>query len=1148
MRSIRSLVLLLLLALPAVASGQNADILTGKVTGGEGEAVVGARVTVISIETEISRSTLTDKNGRYMIVFPDGGGRYIVRIQMIGMADVVKTVLREGDEELLLTNIAMQPQAIQLQAITVTAQGPPPGQARSGEASTELPQEMLNRLPLPDLDPATLALLAAGVVGTGADSLSGRLGFSVAGMSDLLNQIVLDGVILGEGGLTVPEEGLRRTQVTTSTFDASRGGFAGGQVSMTTARGNNRTSGSLAYTFNNDALQFSTVPTANAFSSHNIGGNIGGPLLRNKLFYNFSFAYNRRADHRFALSPNDPQAAQRSGVAVDSISRFINILGNDYGFPTTGTGAYNQFTNDVRPQLRVDWNITEGQTLSARFNANRNNIDSTRISTLDLAQHGGESDRSGNLAAVTWTSRFRQNWTNNLAFSFQENWTETFPYLEMPEGRVRVTSDFDDGTRQTNTLVFGGSRNMPTEAYSKDLQLTEDLSFLLPINDQIHRLKVGASLQKAKSLDRSTDNLFGSFTFNSLEDFETNRPESFTRSLTERRSRTGTFNGGIYIGDTWRISQPLELTLGLRWDYSALDQKPRYNPLVEEKFGRRTDIDPKSSGFTPRIGFNYRLNQPGQPARSLSGGIGWFAGRPPTNIFSAAVRQTGLPDAEQSLRCIGSAVPIPDWDLYIEDPFTVPTTCTDGGPGVPSTLSSRAPTVTLINPDQTMPSSLRFDVGYRTQIPVTLPGAEISTPISASVRYTFSHGYGLWGYYDLNLDQSRTFALGDDGRPFYGEPTSIVARTGATSLAGSRLFPEFGNVYEVRSDRESNSHQVTTSVNGFLPGRITMSLNYTLGFARDQGSGSFQAATTASNPNVAEWSTSSNDRRHTLNLTLSHAILPELEVTAIGRLSSGAPFTPIVNRDINGDGASRNDRAFVFDPSATADTAIANSMNRLLASAPERVAACLESQLGEIADRNSCRNSWTQNLDMRASFRPNLANMGLGRRLTLSLDGRNVLSGLDQLFNGSNLKGWGESRSGDATLLEVRGFDRTSRAFIYEVNEGFGQTRRGQSAFRSTFQLTLSGRLAIGGQPFQNNRGFGPPINLAGFGGGEGRGGGGGGIPGFGGPGGGDNGINQLAALFRGIDPAAVTVDSILNRALINPVPQIITFKDTIGL
>src|SRR5690606_37748866 len=148
---------------------------------------------------------------------------------------------------------------------------------------------MVNRLPLPDLDPNTLALLAAGVIGTSADSLTGRMGFSVAGMSDLLNQITLDGVVLGEGGLGVPEEGVRRTQITTSTFDVSRGGFAGGQVSMTTARGNNRSGGSLSYRLDDDALQMTASASTNPFTRHNIGGSWGGPIIRNRLFYNTSF-------------------------------------------------------------------------------------------------------------------------------------------------------------------------------------------------------------------------------------------------------------------------------------------------------------------------------------------------------------------------------------------------------------------------------------------------------------------------------------------------------------------------------------------------------------------------------------------------------------------------------------------------------------------------------------------------------------------------------------------------------------------------------------------------------------------------------------------------------------------------------------------
>src|SRR5262245_12627678 len=615
-----------LLLAPVVVSAQNADVLTGKITGEDRQPIAGARVTAVSIETEISRSVLTDKNGRYMINFPDGGGRYVLRITMIGMSGVVTTVIRDSDEELLLTNVQMATQAIQLQAIEVTANRPPPGRGQTGEQSTELPQEMLNRLPLPDLDPATLALLAAGVVGTSADSLSGRLGFSVAGMSDLLNQIVLDGVIVGEGGLQAPEEGVRRTQVTTSTFDASRGGFAGGQVSMTTARGNNRTAGSLSYQFDNDAMQFSSAPTTTGFTRHNIGGSIGGPIIRNKLFYNGSFQLSRNTDHLFALDASDPLAEIRSGVAVDSIGRFLNILNNSYSIPTTGTGAYNRFTDNVRLQGRADWNVFsrqgQSQTLSARFNYTLNNQDSTRISVVDLTDHGGESDQNNRLGALNFTSRFGTNWTNGLNFSFSENWSNALPYIELPQGSLRVTSVFYDGTPGTLHHVFGGHPGLPTEAYSRDLQFSDDLSFLLPVGSQLHRLKVGGSLQRTRNINRSTNNIFGTFTYGSLEDFEANRPERYSRSLSVRRTHSGTLNTGLYFGDTWRISQPLEVTLGLRWDRYELDQQPAYNPVIEQTFGRRTDIEPIATSFSPRVGFNYRFpTQPGVPAKSISGGI-----------------------------------------------------------------------------------------------------------------------------------------------------------------------------------------------------------------------------------------------------------------------------------------------------------------------------------------------------------------------------------------------------------------------------------------------------------------------------------------------------------------------------------------------
>lgn len=1123
---------LLGLVVAGTAAAQEADVLTGQVVGVDGEPVAGARVEVMSVETELIRSVVTNDRGRYLLIFPDGGGIYMLRVTFLGMGEAVQMVMREGQEELLVTNVTLSPQVIEVEGVTVRAQAGRPTDAVTGEQRTDITLDMMQRLPLPDLDPETLALLAEGVIATELDSLTGQMGFSVAGMSDVLNQVMIDGVLMGEDAMGIPEEGMRRAMVTTNTFDASRGGFAGGLVTMTTARGRNRPGGSLSYRIDDDALQLRSTPVSNSFTRHNFGGSWGGPLIENELFYNVSFQFRRNINHRFALAAGDPLAAERSGVAVDSIARFVDLV-RIHSVPLEGTsGRYNQLSGDLRLQGRLDWNILQSQdhsqTLSMRFNTNLNHQDSTRISALDISHHGGDSDRNNRLVAVNLTSRFNRNWTNRLSFSFNQNHNETIPYLEMPQGQVRVTSEFDDGTRSTRTMVFGGNRAMPSEAFRRNIQASNDLSLLLNVGDQIHRLKVGGSIERARDRTRSAANIFGSFRYPSLADFEANTPDRYERMLSERETESGRLNAGLYVGNTWRVTVPLELTMGLRWDYSMLDQRPEYNPAVEDVFGRRTDIVPSAAGWSPRLGFNYRVA--GDRRRSLSGGIGYFAGRAPTNIFNVAVRQTGLPGADERLLCLGDAVPDADWELFLNDPGAIPGTCRDGTAG--TVFSSRAPTVTLIDPDQSLPSSVRFNLGYRTVLPLEVRG---------NFTYTHSRGIGLWGYQDINLNTSQAFALGNDGRPFFGTPASISARTGAVSSVGSRNDTDFAQVYDVISDRKSSTHQFSTRFSGMLPPDIRFNLNYTLGYSRDQASGSFAGATTVGNPNEAEWGVAANDRRHTANLTLQYAVTPEFEIGARGRLSSGSPFTPMINRDINGDGA-RNDRAFVFDPGATADTALADGMTRLLAVVPDRVRQCLESQFGQFADRNSCRNAWTPSLDLSFNVRPNLPRFE--RRITVSADVRNVLTGLDHLFHSrDNLKGWGEGQRADPNLLEVHGFDQTTNSFIYRVNEGFGQDRRGPNAFRNAMSITISARMALGTQGIlgRDNRPFGSSAmvgragaaQLAAMAGRAGMGGRG--------------GVMGIMNIFSGGDVEA-GLDSLLTATMTNPVAEVLALGETLQL
>lgn len=796
----------------------------------------------------------------------------------------------------------------------------------------------------------------------------------------------------------------------------------------------------------------------------------------------------------------------------------------------------------------MDYNITPRHTLMLRYNNNLAGVDSTRISPLDVRDNGGDQESNRHDGAISLTSRLGGAWTNELQLNASRSDQVTSPYLILPEGRIRVTSDLSDGARSVSTLVFGGDRSIPSENWERSVRLRDEVGFLF---DLTHRVKVGAEYNRSQFSTYATDNFYGTYTFNSLDDFENNVPASFSRSLSPRERKGGGTTASLWLTDTWRPSNPLQITLGARLDRSGFDERPDYNPAVDATFGRRTDFFPTDLHLSPRIGFSYRLNGQGQPTKVIRGGIGEFRGNAPFNLFSAALQQTGLPGSELTLNCIGGVVPIPDWTRYLNDPASIPQTCVDGGTGAPAAQSTRAPTVTLFNPGFGAPSSWRANIGYQAQV----------SRFQINLDYTYSLGVGLYGVRDINLDESRFYTLPFEGRPFFGDPSAIVATTGQVSSSTSRVDPLFAGVYEYDSGLRSTSHQVTARLNGMLSNRLSFQGSYTLGFARDQssfsggnGGAGFSAATTSGNPNVLEWGTSSNDRRHAFSLILAYPIKPWVQMTLVGRLTSGSPFTPVVSGDVNGDGSSRNDRAFIFDPAAGGDTALTNGMNRLLAAAPGGVVNCLESQFGSIADRNICRNSWTESLDARFMLTPSLPR--LGRRLEISADLTNVPAAFDQLFHGkSNLHGWGQQSRADGTLLYARGYDTNGNAFKYEVNELFGQSRAQRFGAGAPFQVRLQARISLGAQ--QN---LGGALGALAFGGG-GRGGDGGGRGGFGGGGRGaggggfgDFGGRGIAATADGeaagdsTAPRPNPATGMINRLLPNPARSILVLKDSLGL
>ena len=1099
----RLLATLLALLLPSIASAQiggTTDIITGTITGPGGAPVNAAQIQVTSIETGISRSKSTNEKGQFTLLFPDGGGQYTVTVRRIGLAPQTATVSRLADEDRLVANFTLIAVPTQLEAVVVEA-GRPVQQRQDerptpGSTGRSLSGEALSRLPIDPGDPNAVALLAPGVVEVAGTDTTGA-GFSIAGQSPDQNRVTLDGLTFESGG--VPQEAVRNTRVVTSTYDVARGQFTGGLVQTTTRGGTNNVAGSFNYNLRDPRLQWSDgqeggTGFGQGFTQHQLSGGIGGALARDKLFYFVSGQVRHRVNPLQSLTGADALTLQRLGTAPDSAQRFLNVL-ELYGLPTSVAAIPDEQLNDNYSGIvRMDWIINPDHSLMVRGNYQGSLQEAFRTRALAVPAYGGEQEGTGGGIMTTLSSVFGL-FLNEARASYSTSDRSGDPYLLMPEGRVRVTSTFDDGATGVTTLDFGGNPALPTEGRNSQLEITDEISYL---GSAGHRYKLGALLQYSGFSTATSSNAFGSFSYNSLEDFAANTPASFTRTLSAREREGGSLAAALYVGDTWRKSRALQLTYGLRLEHDRYLDEPAYNPVVEDLFARRTDRLPSEWRISPRVGFSWTLGLPqqgaggggqggfggrggrggdfgafGQNITVIRGGIGEFRGRAPTQLFASAIDATGLPSGEQQLICIGNAVPVPTWSSFLANPETIPSECADGGPGSP--VSRGTPNVALFSDDFGAPRAWRGSLGVQKRL---------SQRFGVNVEASYAFGTNLTGARDLNLRESPAFTLSSEGgRPVYSPASAIVPSTGQTSVLASRRHDQLAQVVEAMSELDSRTAQITVGVNGIAARSLIWNMSYTWMRASDQtgfapgssfggggagfgrGGGGFGfgvgSSTTGGDPNAIEWGRSDLERRHGITGSVNWFARPWVDVTSVVRLTSGQPFSPRVGGDINGDG-SRNDRAFVFDPATTEDPALAAAMTDLLATAPDRARECLRSQLGQIAGRNSCRAGWNTTLDMQMNFRPNFGGT-VGRRLNFMVSLVNPLAGADRLFNGSdNLKGWGQPDRPDGTLLYVRGFDPAQQRYIYEVNERFGDTQSARTALRNPFQIGMQVRLQLG--------------------------------------------------------------------------------------
>ncbi len=320
-------------------------------------------------------------------------------------------------------------------------------------------------------------------------------------------------------------------------------------------------------------------------------------------------------------------------------------------------------------------------------------------------------------------------------------------------------------------------------------------------------------------------------------------------------------------------------------------------------------------------------------------------------------------------------------------------------------------------------------------------------------------------YVDKNLVATPAFTLSnEDNRPVF-VPAATITAAGATLNANALVHKELGRVLELTTTGHGRQNAAILEGTLSLPREAHLDLSYTYNHAYDnttfgcclaRTSTTYTAITGDPRDLSGSWGPSDVDFRHKIVVT---AGLPTfLGVHLSGRYvgSNGRPFSAVVNGDINGDEATGNDLAFVFNPDdPSTPAAIAASMRKVLDNPANVARDYLKANLGRIATRNGVFAPWVGHADIRGTKTINTVH---GQWVEIGLDVFNVANLIDKNWGAEYQLPVGISNQNPVvqriTLLNVVGFDQVTKTYKYTVNENFGVLAKAGNPF----QIQLSGR------------------------------------------------------------------------------------------
>jgi hypothetical protein len=551
---VRFTALLVLLSAPLVAQTDRAT-LTGTITDQSGAVVPGAAVSIKAVATQAERTTITNAAGAYTFDFlPIGEYTGSIAAKGFDTLRIEPFVLEVGQTRTL--NERMSVGAV-LSEVTVQASAPGLDQSSAGIGGV-IQRGQIQDIPLNGRNWAGLMSLSPGAIdaSTGVES-----GVRFAGLSQEDNNFLFDGVdATGINHafqqttlrLQISMEAIQEFRVDGTTYSADKGFTPGGQVEIVSRTGTNAFHGA-AFEFlrNNifDARPFSAIGLP-PFHLNNYGANLGGPVIKNKLFFFANYEGLRQVlgQPLTALVPTDgyrAQVIQRTPALAFIVNAFPKgtLPSNDPNAPFFYSLGRNVINEDSG-MFRVDYLMSDRTTAFIRFSTD----DSMQLSPVGSLGETSYTNQNMPNAVIDLQHNFSPRILNDTKFGFNrsDNYGGNNAFLPFA---VSITG--------LSGFTSPGSHPEVLNSFS----WVDNATFV----KGRHTIKAGVEFSRIQSNKGSS--FSETLSYNSETDFLNNfmNSDSVSQFMADNGVRKSDYFG--YVLDEMKVRPNLTVNLGLRYEY-----------------------------------------------------------------------------------------------------------------------------------------------------------------------------------------------------------------------------------------------------------------------------------------------------------------------------------------------------------------------------------------------------------------------------------------------------------------------------------------------------------------------------------------------------------------------------------------------------